>query len=165
MSQRANALADRLAAGAAALAEFASKLSDKQWKLPAPPDKRTVGVIVHHVGNMYPIEVQLAEALAAGTAITDVTWDAVHKINADHARDFAQVDKATALAFLRTNAAAAATAVRGFSDAQLDRAAPMSLYAGLPPVTAQFFIEDHAMRHSYHHLAKIRAAVDAAGGA
>jgi len=26
-------------------------------------------------------------------------------------------------------------------------------------VTCQFMFEDHAVRHSFHHLAKIRAAV------
>jgi hypothetical protein len=29
----------------------------------------------------------------------------------------------------------------------------------LGPVTAQFVIEDHAVRHSWHHLARIRSAV------
>lgn len=164
MSQRANALADRLAAGAAALAEYANKLNDQQWKLPVSPDKRSVGVIVHHVGNMYPIEIQLAEVLGAGNPITDVTWEAVHKINAGHAHDMAQVDKATALTFLRTNGAAAATAVRAMSDAQLDRAAPVSLYGGAP-LTCQFFIEDHALRHSYYHLSRIRGVVEGAGKA
>jgi hypothetical protein len=40
----------------------------------------------------------------------------------------------------------------------LDRAAPVSLYADAP-LTCQFVLEDHAVRHSYHHLARIRAAV------
>ena len=163
MSQRSNALADRLAAGAAALADYATGLTDPQWKLPVHPDGRTVGVIVHHVANMYPIEIQLAEVLAAGNPVTDVTWDAVRELNAGHARDHASVDKATALAFLRTNAAAAARAVRTLSDAQLDQAAAISLYPGSAPLTCQFFIEDHALRHSYYHLAKIRGAVEAAG--
>jgi hypothetical protein len=162
MSQRANALADRLAAGATAMADYAAALNDKQWKLPVLPDGRSVGVIVHHVANMYPIEIQLAEVLASGKPITDVTWDAVHKMNAGHAHDQAHVDKATALAFLRTNATAAAAAVRGLSDAQLDQAAGISLYAGAP-LTCQFFIEDHALRHSYYHLSKIRGAVEGAG--
>jgi hypothetical protein len=30
------------------------------------------------------------------------------------------------------------------------------------PLTCQFFLEDHAVRHSYHHLAKIRAALASA---
>jgi hypothetical protein len=28
------------------------------------------------------------------------------------------------------------------------------------PVTAQFVVEDHALRHSWHHLACIRATLD-----
>jgi hypothetical protein len=27
------------------------------------------------------------------------------------------------------------------------------------PLTCQFMLEDHAVRHSYHHLAGIRAAL------
>jgi hypothetical protein len=59
---------------------------------------------------------------------------------------------------LRRNSRAAAAAVRGFTDAELDQAAPFSLSFGAP-VTAQFVIEDHALRHSWHHLARIRKAV------
>ena len=44
------------------------------------------------------------------------------------------------------------------SDEELDRAAAVSLNAGAP-LTCQFFLEDHAVRHSYHHLARIRAAL------
>jgi hypothetical protein len=158
MNQRAQALADRLEQGADALAAFAGTLSPAEWKVPIPKDGRTVGVVVHHVGNMYPIEIQLAQTLASGKPIAGVTWDAVAQINADHARDHAAVEKAEALDFLQRNSRAAATAVRAFSDEELDRAAPVSLNADAP-LTCQFFIEDHALRHSFHHLAKIRAAV------
>jgi hypothetical protein len=48
--------------------------------------------------------------------------------------------------------------VRTFTDEELDRAAPFSLSFGAP-ATAQFVIEDHALRHSWHHLARIREAV------
>ncbi|HVZ61717.1 MAG TPA: hypothetical protein VG892_13105 [Terriglobales bacterium] len=51
--------------------------------------------------------------------------------------------------------------MRGFSDEELDRAAPVSLNADAP-LTAQFLIEDHAVRHSWHHLASIKAAFEAA---
>jgi hypothetical protein len=68
-----------------------------------------------------------------------------------------------ALELLRQNSAAAAAAVRAFSDEQLAQAAPVSLYADAP-LTCQFYIEDHALRHSYHHLAKIRAALGAQKG-
>ena len=161
MGRRSNALADRIEQGAAELAAFAEFLSDADWNKPgsvAGTDRRTVGVIVHHVANMYPIEIDVAKTIASGKAITDVTWDAVAGINAGHASAQSNVTKAAALEFLRKNSREAAAAVRAFTDEQLDQAAPFSLSFGAP-VTAQFVIEDHAMRHAWHHLARIRAAL------
>ena len=157
--RRAELLAKRIEEGAALLAAFAEGLSEAEWHTPvSKTDRRTVGVIVHHVANMYPIEVQLAQAIAGGNAIIDVTWEAVAQINGKHAAEQVDVTKAAALELLRQNSRDAAAAVRKFSDKQLDTAAPFSLSFGAP-VTAQFVIEDHAMRHSWHHLARIRSAV------
>jgi len=159
MNRRAAQLADRIEQGAAALAAYAEGLSDKEWSTAcSASDGRTVGVIVHHVGNMYPVEVELAQVLAAGKPIEGVTWPVVAEINANHAKEKGAVTKAEAIAFLKKNSKAAADSVRTFTDEQLDRANTVSLY-GDPPLTAQFFIEDHALRHSWHHLAKIKAAL------
>ena len=65
------------------------------------------------------------------------------------------VTKEAALELLRRNSSEAAAAVRAFTDEQLDTAAAFSLSFGAP-VTAQFVIEDHALRHSWHHFARIR---------
>ena len=157
MKSRAEALAARVEKGAAELAIFAEGLSDKEWSTPVR-DGRTVGVCVHHVASVYPIELQLAQGIAGGNAITDVTWDAVADMNAKHASDFSGVSKADAVDLLRRNSKDAATAVRSFTDEQLDTAAPFSLSFGAP-VTAQFVLEDHAVRHSWHHLARIRSAL------
>jgi hypothetical protein len=46
------------------------------------------------------------------------------------------------------------------TDEELDRAAPGSLVSDAP-VSCQFMLEDHAVRHSDRHLAKIRKALDA----
>lgn len=73
-------------------------------------------------------------------------------------REQANVTKADALDLLRRNSCEAAAAVRAFTGEQLDTAAPFSLSYGAP-VTAQFVIEDHAVRHSWHHLARIRMGV------
>ena len=158
MSRRAQALADRLEQGALALAGFAEGLSDAEWRTAVPKDGRTVGVIVHHVASVYPLEVQLAQRIAAGTPVAGVTWAVVAHMNAEHAQQHGAVGKAEALALLRSNSKAAADTVRAFSDEQLDAAATVSLNADAP-LTAQFLIEDHALRHSFHHLAGIRAAV------
>jgi hypothetical protein len=157
-AQRANALADRLEQGARALADFASMLTDAEWKARMPKDGRKIGVIVHHVASVYPIEIQLAQTLAAGNAVTGVTMDNVHAMNAAHAKDNDAVTKDEAIDLLRRNSAAAAAAIRALSDEELDRAAPASLYADAP-ITCQFMLEDHAVRHSYHHFARIRAAL------
>jgi hypothetical protein len=161
-SARAEALATRLEAGAAALAEFATTLSEREWEIRGLKDGRKVGVVVHHVASVYPIEIQLAKSIAAGQAITDVTWDAIAVMNENHARDNDKVSKEATLALLATNSAAAAAAIRAFTEGELDRAAPVSLNSGAP-LTCQFMLEDHAVRHSYHHLARIKEALAAVG--
>jgi len=155
---RATALADRLEKGARALGDLAGGLTDAEWQQRLPGDGRKIGVVVHHVASMYPLEMQLAQQLAAGRPIAGVGWDDVHGINAKHAREQDAVTKAEAIDLLRRNSAAAADAIRALSDEQLDSAAPISLNADAP-LTCQFFLEDHPVRHSYHHLARIRAAL------
>jgi hypothetical protein len=158
VSRRSEALAARLEAGAAALAAFAATLTEDEWQTRLPKDGRKVGVVVHHVASVYPIEVRLAGVLASGKPVTGVDWDAVSTMNRDHAKENDGINKEGALALLATNSAAAAAAIRAFSDEELDRAAPVSLNSDAP-LTCQFLIEDHAVRHSYHHLARIRAAL------
>lgn len=158
MSTRTEALAVRLEHGAGELATFASGLTDAQWQTRLPKDGRKVGVVVHHVATMYPLEIQLAQALSGGNPVTGVTWDDVNALNAKHAMEHDGVTKEAALELLRRNSAAAAAAIRALSDEELDRAAPVSLNADAP-LTCQFMLEDHAVRHSYHHLAVIRRAL------
>ena len=159
MGRRAESLAARIEEGAAGLAKFAEALSDADWGTPtSPTDRRTVGQIVNHVALVYPIEIDLARAIAGGNAVTDVTWQVVADLNANHAREHSKVTKPAVLELLRKNSRQAAEAVRAFSDEELDRAAPFSLSFGAP-VSAQFVVEDHALRHSWHHLARIRTAL------
>jgi hypothetical protein len=79
-------------------------------------------------------------------------------MNRDHATEHGGATKAATLDLLAKNSAEAAAAIRAFSNEELDRAAPASLYSDAP-VTCQFMLEDHAVRHSYHHLARIREAL------
>jgi hypothetical protein len=157
MSSRADQLAQRVMLGADAMAEFAERLSEAEWRTAVPPDGRTAGVIIHHVAIAYPGEIECAKLLAAGTAL-QVTWEWVAQYNATHAQEHAEIAKDEAIELLRRNSDKAAEAVRGFTDAELDSAAPVGAYADAP-LTAQFFIEDQAVRHSFHHLKKIKAAL------
>ena len=158
MKSRAEVLATTLENGAEALATLASRLTPQEWETRLPKDGRKVGVVVHHVASVYPLEIELAQKLAAGGALTDVTWDAVHEMNAGHARENDLFTREEAVSLLRKNAAAAATAIRTMTDGELDKVAPNSLYGGAP-LTTQFMLEDHAVRHSFHHLAGIRRAL------
>ena len=157
-SARAEALARRLEQGIDAMLGFASTLTERQWNTPIPKDGRPVGVVVHHVASVFPIEIELAQQLARGQAITGVTWDDVHAMNAKHAQENAAVTRQEAIDLLRRNSASAAAAIRALTDEELEAGGTNSLYADAP-LTCQHMLEDHAVRHSYHHLAKIKAAV------
>ena len=161
MTARANALAERLEKGSRALAEFASKLTDEEWQITVPHDGRKLGVTVHHVASMYALEMELAQAIAAGNPIIGVSWDAVADINGKHATENNGVMKQEALDLLKRTSSAAAAGIRALSDEQLDRAVPVSLYSDAP-LTCQFWLEDHPVRHSYHHLARLKAALQLA---
>jgi hypothetical protein len=155
---RANAVAERLEQGAGALAAFARALTDAQWRTAVLKDGRKIGVVVHHVASVYPLEIQLAHTLASGKPVTGVTMDDVHAMNAAHAKEYDAVTKEATLD-LQRNSDAAATAIRTLSDEDLDRAAETSPYSNAPIITCQFMLEDHAVRHSYHHSARIQQTV------
>ena len=164
-SRRAGLLADRIEEGAGRLMAFAERLSEDDWSTAIPEGGKTgrpAGVIVHHVASVYPIEVELSQAIASGKGVTHVTWELVNELNAKHASESGGVSKADTLELLRKNSSEAAAAVREFTDEQLDRAAPFSLSFGAP-VTAQFVLEDHAVRHSWHHLERLRRAFGCPG--
>ena len=157
MSQRTEAFANNLEEGARALATFASTLTEQAWQAPLPKDGRKVGVIVHHVATVYPLEIQFAQSVANGKP-ADITSEAVDEMNAGHAKEHNAVTIAETLKLLADNSAAAAAAIRSLTDEELDRVASVPLY-GNAVLTCQFILEDHAVRHSYHHLARIRAAL------
>ena len=158
MTKRTEALAERLELGVRQLTDLARSLTEEQWQSRVPHDGRKIGVVVHHVGTMYPIEIELAQKLASGQPVEGVTWQKVHALNAAHAGEYDGVSKGEALALLMRNSMAAASAIRALSDEQLAQAAVASLYSDAP-VTCQFVLEDHAVRHSYHHLLRLRKTV------
>ncbi|MCV9385933.1 DinB family protein [Reichenbachiella ulvae] len=156
---RAQVLADRLLVGSNSLATLARELSEEEWNMPVHGDGRSIGVVIHHVAHVYPLEIELAQVLASGKAITGATKEVVDQMNAEHAIEFAEVDKESTIALLLKNSQEAASAVRAFSNVELDQAALVSLNSNAP-LTAQFFIEDHALRHSYHHMSKIKQTLE-----
>ena len=158
MGSRARTLADRIAQGAGELAAIAETLTDAQWGTPVLPDGRKVGVMIHHVASVYPLEVDVSRKLAAGESIVGVTWGDIAAMNAKHAQDHAGVKQQETAELLRKHGKVAAEAIAQFTDEMLDSGGTISLY-GNAPLTCQFWVEDHPLRHSWHHAAKIRAAL------
>jgi hypothetical protein len=158
MSKRSYELARRLELGALTLEAFASSLTEFEWQSRVPRDGRRIGVVVHHVASVYPIEIQLAQTVAKGEGIEGLTAEVINKMNAEHAKKFDGVTKEETIELLKQNSTDAAATIRLFTDAELDQAAPVSLYANAM-LTCQFVVEDHAVRHSFHHLGRIRAAL------
>ena len=145
--------------GAVKLAAFVEGLSEAEWRAPvSPTDNRSIGVIVHHGAAVYSIEIELTQAIASGKPVLDVTWELVAELNAEHFQRCPSIAKSAALELLRRNSHESAYAVRGFTDEQLDTAAPFSLSFGAP-VTARFVMEEHALRHRWHHLAGVKKAL------
>src|SRR5262245_57687870 len=109
MSRRAESLANRIEEGADTLAAFVEGLSESEWKCPVTAtDRRPIGVIVHHVASMYPIEVDAARTIASGKPLTDVTWEVVSQLNGKHAEEQSKVTKSAALELLHRNSREAA---------------------------------------------------------
>src|SRR4051812_4304081 len=115
MSQRSNALAETLEQGVRALISLAATLNDAEWKTPIPHDWRPVGVVVHHVASIMPLEIDVALTIASGKPVVGVTWDLVHQVNAEHARANRDATKEEALDLLRKNSSAATTAIRALT--------------------------------------------------
>lgn len=101
-------------------------ISDDQSNTESGKLGRSVGVIVHHVVSVYPIEIQTACAIVRGAPLTGLIWGAVAHLNADHARENVSITKTAAIDLLRRNSREAADADHRFTDKELDQPAPFS---------------------------------------
>ena len=119
MNRCADALADRLEQEARTLANEASTLTTAEWETQVPRHGDVIGAMVDHVAGAY---LQLTQTIAGGQPVAGVMGDAVNEMSAGHAREHEGVTREAALDLLR-NGSAAAEAIRGLSDEELDRAA------------------------------------------
>lgn len=164
MPTRAEQLATRIEEGAVALRAFAEGLTDLQWRTIVPRDGRTMGVLVHHVASMYPLQMDLVRMALLGDPIRDVTWEKIAKLNAAHAKANPSPERRETIGQLMVHARQAAQGVALLTGEQLSRAVPFSLSFGAS-MTVQYIIEDHPVRHPWHHMARMREVIMAADGA
>jgi hypothetical protein len=80
-------------------------------------------------------------------------------MNAHHAKEFADCTQPETIALHKKGAAAAAAVVRGLSDGELARAG--TVFAGMPPVSAEELVQRILLAHIDAHFGSIRKAIAA----
>jgi hypothetical protein len=157
MSQRAAGLADRLESINAELIAAVEGCSQTAWTSECSGEGWPIGVTAHHVAESYLGFKSLIEGIANGADLPPITPEILDASNAQHAQEAAGCTAAETLDLLRTNGRALAEMVRGLSDQQLDRSAPLAL-AGGASISAEKMAE-FMIGHPTDHLASIRAAL------
>ena len=141
-------------AATAATRAAIEKCTEAQWKTQVEEEGRTAGVVLHHIAYAFPFVVRWALGVARGEGAPAVTYDDVHALNHQHAAAQADVDSATTLALLESNAAAAREALGQLTDTDLQTSAPFALIGG-NPVTTQQMVQWFLVNHAHNHLGSI----------
>ena len=156
MAGKSEALAKKFEAKADEATAVFEKLSDADWKKVTTAEKWPVGVTAHHVASSHAGLTGALKMLADGKG-PNIDINVIHAGNAKHAQEFAGCTKAETIALHKKNAAAAAAAVRGLSDAQLDNKGVV--LQGLPAMSAGDLAGGIMCSHIDEHLNSIRATV------
>jgi hypothetical protein len=158
MSERAATLAATFEQSHDTLIATVEGCSDEQVRLITEAEGWPVAVAAHHVAAACPTLFGLAQLVANGQPLPDVTMDMIDAVNAKHAEEFFSVSREETLAELRTQVAATVAAIRSLTDEQLDRTAPMALVGGALWSTADI-IERILIGHPQQHGDSIRATL------
>jgi Mycothiol maleylpyruvate isomerase N-terminal domain len=157
MRARAEQLANTFEQACRDFNVLVERLTDAEWKKITAAEKWPVGVVAHHVAEGHAGIMGILQTVAKGQSIANFTMDMLHDMNAKHAKEHANTTKVVTLELLQTNGAKAAGAVRGLSDADLDRSG--TLLTGMPPMSAAQVIEGILINHVNEHMGSIRATV------
>jgi hypothetical protein len=133
------------------------KLSDADWKKTTPAEKWTVAATAHHVASSYEPITRIIKTIAAGQALPHFTRQMLDEMNAQHAKEFAGCTKAETIALHKKGAAAAAAAVRGFSDAELAKTG--TVFTGMPPMSAEEMVKGALLGHIDEIFGSIRKTI------
>ena len=157
MGAKSEALAKQYEAKVQEATGVLEGLSEADWKKTTEGEKWTVGVVAHHVANGHEGIAGLLKTVAGGQSIPNFTLDVLHEMNAKHAHEFANVAKAETIALHKKNAAAAATVVRGLSDAELAQSG--TVLSGMPAMSVEQIVTNILINHVDEHVKNIRTAV------
>ena len=130
------------------------RLSDADWKKVTAAEKWTVAATAHHLAGAFEPVTGIVTAIVSGQSMGNFTVAMLDEMNAKHAKDYASCTKAETLALLDKGATSAAAVVRGLSDEQLARSG--TVFAELPPMTAEQLIQAGLINHIDEHFGSIR---------
>jgi uncharacterized damage-inducible protein DinB len=137
--------------------ELVQGCSDEQWRQTTAAEGWSVAVTAHHIGEVHGVFIRLVERLTKGETFSPAaSIDDVHRANAQHARDFAEVGKQETLEVLRTNGDALGQQLRSLNDAQLGRV--VGVFGG-HELTVEQVVQNIVVGHPQGHLASIRATL------
>ena len=157
MSDRANGLAAKFEKVNEEAIKTVEGCSDEQWQAICKDEGWSVGITAHHIASGLTPILGLIRVMAAGGQFPALTMEQIDQGNAKHAQDFANCSKQETLEILRRDGAAAANAVRGLSDEELDKSAV--ILARAPSMTTEQGIQDVLIASTAGHLESIRATI------
>ncbi len=134
-----------------------NRLSDADWKKTTAGENWTVGATAHHLAGSYEPITGIIRAIAAGQTMPHFTPQMLDERNAQHAKEFANCTKAETVAMIKKGAGGAAAAVRGLSDADLAKTG--TVFAGMPPMSAEDMVKRALLGHLDEHVGSIRKTV------
>jgi hypothetical protein len=140
------------------LIELLERCSDQQWRASCQGEGWPVAVTAHHIAWGHEAIGDFVRLLASGQQLPPITREMLDQMNAEHAQQYANCDRAVTIELLRRNGQAAAETVRRLNDEDLERSAPLTL-AGGAPFSARQMIERVLIGHVRDHTASIRTAL------
>ncbi len=157
MTERAEALANKLDQANNEAIAAAGGCSDEQWGKTCADEGWTVAVTAHHIAAGYAPLTALIQGLASGADLPAFTMEQIDQGNGEHATQFANVSQRETVDLLERGGSAAVAAIRGFSDEQLDRSAVV--LQGAPEMTTEQVVENVVIASTTGHLASIKKTI------
>jgi DinB superfamily len=159
MGAKSEALAKQFEAKVQEATAILDKISDADWKKVTSAEKWPVGVVAHHIAGGHEGISRLVKSAASGQHKPSFGSKELDQMNAQHAKDFANVGKPETLALHKKNGATAATMVRDLDDAALARSAePLK---GMSAMTTEQMIKAILIGHIDEHMGSIRKTLSA----
>ena len=157
MGAKGEAFAKQFEAKVEEATALLEKLSDADWKKTTTAEKWTVAVTAHHIARSYEPVTHIIKTIATGQALPHFTPKMLDEMNAKHAEEHAGCTKAETTALHQKGAAVAAAVVRNLSDEQLARSG--TVFAGLPPMSAEQLVMRGLINHIDEHFGSIRKTI------